>query len=108
MAWDLSEDKKMLYTPSGVEVSLESEVIELIPCGEVGIVALRFPYGRSDNVIAYETDGTIRWRFGTKTLKNGFTGGWCKGDKVRLYHPDGYAFIVDLETGKQLDVEQTK
>ena len=107
MNWSLDVEESILSTPNGVDVMLEAPVIKFLLCGGVGIVLLNLP-GRSDNVIAYEADGKMKWRFVNEKFKGPFDGIWCKGDKISLYHGSGYSLLVDLATGKQLDIKFVK
>jgi hypothetical protein len=106
--WDAIEGT--VISPSGVPVVLDTPAGEFIDCGDIG-VAVYIRLGK--NAVAYRSDGSIVWAVGTGVKsasddKQGFTGGWCDGDTVRLYDPAGYVDHFRVADGVWLSTDWTK
>ena len=107
--WSISGDYKTLQSPSGIQVPLEAEAHFVFECEDVVVVCLDIE--RANNVVAYESDGTLRWRFCKEPLPNlryWYFGGECiENQLVRLYTFDS-EHDVDVKTGELLDARQAK
>lgn len=109
-SWRLLENKRVIITPRGHKLTFPVEVWELLPCGALAIVLFiqNLECDRS-NVIAIAEDGKTLWHFDPKGPKlSPFSGVYDDGSTLRLYNPEGYSFVVDIATGKQLSVMQSR